>query len=155
MRNTQVREMIRNLTQSLSDPTQKKVRVNLNKMFSKLALNVSGLMVAGKIFDDHIEDIFRPSGLLSLCDFVPFLRWIGYDGYERNLKESQRKRDAFLQGLIDEFRRDKDSRKMGSEGNTVLEAFMDLQAAEPHVYADDVVKGMLVVRGSLLFVTPF
>ncbi|CAM8936559.1 unnamed protein product [Rhodiola kirilowii] len=145
VRNSEVRLMVRTLFQT-ADPNRK-VKVNLNAMFSKLALRVAGMMAAGKSCET-VGDIFLPTGLLSVCDFMPVLRWIGYKGIERKLKEVHKKRDGFLQGLIDGFRRDKSGLSPEKDVNsrkTVLEVLMGLQAAEPDVYTDIIVKGMMML----------
>lgn len=146
VRNSEVRVTLRNLYKD-SD-LDRKIRVNLNIVIAKLALRNAGRLVDGNPIE-NIGDFFKPSALLNLLDYMPFLRRIGYGGIEKRLTEMFKGRDEFLQKLIDNYR-GKEGFGIGSSklGNkTIVEGLLALQAAEPDVYTDDMLKGIIVVRG--------
>ncbi|GAB4852270.1 hypothetical protein Ancab_016462 [Ancistrocladus abbreviatus] len=137
VREGEVRFMIRKLCGS----TQK---VNLNTLVSELTNNVVMRMANGN------------NSLMNECDFLPVLRWVGYKGLEKNMVDMKKRRDVFLQGLIDECRREKatslssDKRESKSEGGgggkrkTMLQQLLAAQEAEPEHYTDEVLKGILL-----------
>uniref|UniRef100_A0A7N0TPX3 Cytochrome P450 n=1 Tax=Kalanchoe fedtschenkoi TaxID=63787 RepID=A0A7N0TPX3_KALFE len=146
IRNSQVQAMVRDLVRG-ADPARM-ARVDVNAAVSKLALRVMGRMVDGDQQFENAKDLLSPAPLLSVCDYFPVLRWVGYGGIERQLKKLSKKRDEFLQGLIDEFRQKKggfSQQKDSGSGKTVLEALTGIQAAEPEVYTDDIIKGMIML----------
>ena len=136
-------------------------------MLSVLMFNITIRLVAGKRCFDGFEEkgkeiieefrkMFLSSVPMNICDFVPILRWFGYKGIEKGIIEVQKKRDEFLQGLIDEFRQKKTS---SSNTNTVLEGekmtplletLLSLQESEPEFYSDDIIKGIILVTLILL-----
>lgn len=79
-----------------------------------------------------------------MCDYFPVLRWIGYRGLEKNLMLMYKKRDEFLQHLVDEIRAENNATEERRMSN-LIEALLSVQAAEPEFYSDDVVKSVLVV----------
>ncbi|KAF5930729.1 hypothetical protein HYC85_031602 [Camellia sinensis] len=52
--------------------------------------------------------------------------------------------DAFLQGLIDEHRRDKSK-------NTMIDHLLSLQESQPEYYADEIIKGLIAIRTIKIF----
>ncbi|KAL0427082.1 UNVERIFIED_CONTAM: cytochrome [Sesamum latifolium] len=125
-------------------------RVELRSMLSELTFNVIMRMVAGKRyfgedeendeakqFREIIDQIFKLGGVSNPGDFLPF-RWIDYKGYEKTLKRVTGKMDAFLQGLIDEHKRDKSR-------NTMIDHLLSLQESEPEYYTDVMIKGIIIV----------
>ncbi|KAL5559109.1 hypothetical protein UlMin_035320 [Ulmus minor] len=103
--------------------------------------------VAGKQRLKEIKETFFPSlTLLTVCDFLPFLRWVGYKGLEKNMKRVQRKRDKFLQGLIDEIRQKKICSKLNfRERTTFVGSLLQLQESDPEFYSDEVIKGIILL----------
>ncbi|CAK7347479.1 unnamed protein product [Dovyalis caffra] len=52
----------------------------------------------------ELKKIFNPPLSMSLCDFFPALKWIGYKGFEKRVIKLRKERDDFLQHLVDEIR---------------------------------------------------
>jgi hypothetical protein len=71
------------------------------------------------------------------------LRWIDYGGLEKKLMGLSKKMDAFLQGLIDEKRRE--------EGNTMIDHLLSLQKSQPEYYTDQIIKGIIRVSAVHFF----
>ncbi|GMP89857.1 hypothetical protein CsSME_00041236 [Camellia sinensis var. sinensis] len=129
-------------------------RVELKSKFSELTFNIMMRMIAGKRYcggDDEeelsnneeakefreiVRQAFEYSGKSYPGDFLPVLRWIDYRSFEKNLGILYKKMDAFLQGLIDEHRRDKSK-------NTMIDHLLSLQESQPEYYADEIIKGLI------------
>ena len=131
-------------------------------MFSELTFNIIMRMVAGKRyygygeavkdeeearnFREIMKEITALGGVSNPGEFVPMLRWIDHGGFEKRTMRLASRKDAFLQGLIDE-KRSKDE-----EGNTMIDHMLSLQKSQPEYYTDQIIKGlMLVCAGNLLF----
>ncbi|KAK4434381.1 cytochrome [Sesamum alatum] len=133
-------------------------RVDLHYLVSAYSFNHMMRAVAGKrcvgeedVVSDvgkeavkRIRGIFFSSLSLGMCDFFPVLRWIGYKGVEKNLKLLHKKRDEFLQSLIDEFRWRNDASREKNE-RVLIETMLSLQGSEPEFYTDDVIKSIVLV----------
>ncbi|KAI3451968.1 hypothetical protein Pfo_008633 [Paulownia fortunei] len=126
-------------------------RVELRSLFSEMTFNVIMRMVAGKRyfgededneeakqFRELIDEVFTYGGASNPADFFPVFRWIDYKGYEKNLTRVSGKMDAFLQGLIDEHRRNKGT-------ITMIDHLLSLQESEPEYYTDVIIKGIILV----------
>ncbi|KAL2499625.1 Cytochrome [Abeliophyllum distichum] len=126
-------------------------KVELKSLFSELSFNIIMRMVAGKRYFGEDEDSEEAKHFRELIDqafelgvasnpgdFIPFLRWIDYKGYEKNLAGLSKNMDAFLQGLIDEHRLNKNE-------NTMIDHLLSLQASQPEYYTDTIIKGVMMV----------
>ncbi|CAL5367029.1 unnamed protein product [Camellia sinensis] len=123
-------------------------RVELKSKFSELTFNIIMRMIAGKRYygDDEEAKEFRRivrqavqySGASYPGDFLPVLRWIDYQSFEKNLGILYKKMDALLQGLIDEHRRDKSK-------NTMIDHLLSLQESQPEYYTDEIIKGLITI----------
>ncbi|XP_075524480.1 cytochrome P450 81Q32-like [Primulina tabacum] len=126
-------------------------RVELKSLFSELSFNIIMRMVAGKRyfgeteeneqakeFRELIKEAFTYGGVSNPADFFPVLKWIDYNGKEKGMQRLSKVMDAFLQGLIDEHRRDKIK-------TTMIGHFLDLQEAQPEYYTDSIIKGIMMV----------
>ncbi|KAL8154041.1 hypothetical protein V2J09_011801 [Rumex salicifolius] len=121
-----------------------RVKIDLNAAFLRLVRNIMVRIVSGRRWDDggpEDDDVFKPTAFMTVCDFLPVLRWFGYGGMEKSFLELHRKRDEYLQGLIDEFRKKKD----GGKEAAMVEELLALQKAEPEYYTDPILKGILLV----------
>lgn len=120
------------------------MRSNLNE----LSLNIIMRMISGRRYygedvengeevKDIIEQMFAKSGASHVTDYVPFLKRIGYGGYERSVMMLGMKMDQVLEGIIDENR--KESR------NSMVDHLLSLQKSQPDYYTDSIIKGLMVV----------
>nr|GMC99200.1 cytochrome P450 81E8-like [Ipomoea batatas] len=125
--------------------------VELKSRFSELSFNIIMRMTGGKRYfgveEDNeeamefralIKEAFLYGGTSNLLDFLPFLGWINYKNLENNLKKLSERMDSFLQGLIDEHRRDKSR-------NTMIDHLLSLQESQPEYYTDQIIKGLMMV----------
>ncbi|KAA8531634.1 hypothetical protein F0562_006649 [Nyssa sinensis] len=148
IRQDEIKLLLRKLNQNSSRDLAK---VELKSKFSELTFNIIMRMIAGKrYFGDDVADyeeakqvrelireIFKYGGASNLGDFLPMLRWIDYQNLEKNLTRLGKKMDSFLQGLIDEHRRDKST-------NSMIDHLLSLQESEPEYYTDQIIKGLIM-----------
>eukprot|EP01018_Ginkgo_biloba_P001246 Gb_17759 [translate_table: standard] len=55
-------------------------------------------------FIELINETFFLSGVFNVGDYLPFLRFLDLQGHERAMKNLHKRRDAFMQALVDEHR---------------------------------------------------
>ncbi|XWS21261.1 hypothetical protein CRYUN_Cryun30bG0040500 [Craigia yunnanensis] len=90
--------------------------VEMKSIFFELTLNVMMRMIAGKRycregeeeleeerkFKEIVRETFQLSGATNIVDFLPVLKWIGLNEIEKKLTILHRKREGFMQNLIEE-----------------------------------------------------
>ncbi|XP_031267237.1 cytochrome P450 81Q32-like [Pistacia vera] len=133
--------------------------VELRTMFFELTLNVMMRMIAGKrYYGDNIADLeeskrfkeihretFKLAGTPCIGDYLPLFK---SKKLENMLIKFQRKRDEFMQGLIEEHRRRRRGSGHDSETdrkNTLIEVLLGLQESEPVYYNDEIIKGLMLI----------
>lgn len=148
-------------------------KVELKTLFLLLNINFMMRIVAGKpgievkgaemeVLENFLLDFkerFFPSLSMNICDFFPFLRSIGYKGMEKSFVRIQKKRDEYLQNLIDEIRLKKavtsSTMRDGENNRTLIETLLSLQESDPEFYSDQVIKSNVVVStDTLIFLFP-
>lgn len=107
VRHNEVKSLLKNLFQ---DFFQDFTRVELRSRIQGLPFNIILKTIAGESkvndlnevneFRDVISDAFEASGASNPGDFIPFLKWIDFQGLEKKLVKLQAKADRFLQNLI-------------------------------------------------------
>ncbi|KAH7848023.1 hypothetical protein Vadar_032931 [Vaccinium darrowii] len=89
-----------------------------------------------------------PSGP-CVADFFPFLKFVSSLIGNVKFKRLLKKRDVFLQNLIDTHRRKKRSCSTTEEGDekrkNIIEVMLLLQESEPELYTDDIIKAIIKV----------
>ncbi|KAI3763007.1 hypothetical protein L1987_53453 [Smallanthus sonchifolius] len=96
-------------------------------------------------FKDVIRDVFEISGASNAGDFIPFLRWIDFQGFEEKLLKLQKKTDSFSQNLIEEIRAKRcGSTSENDKNKTFIDSMLSLQESEPKHYTDDIIKGNIL-----------
>lgn len=125
--------------------------MNLKSVFFRLMYDMLTKLITGTRRSIP-EQMFAASNFMNMSDYFPVLKWVG-KGLQKKMKKMNEERDGFVQGLIDECRRErassslpgKKTAKTGRRRTTVVETFLSLQEAEPEFYSDDIIKGMLMV----------
>ncbi|KAL6964128.1 hypothetical protein U1Q18_035185, partial [Sarracenia purpurea var. burkii] len=141
IRQEEVRSLLKNLFET---SRQGFVEVEMKSRLSELEDSKE----AGQ-FQDIIREIFELSGASNPGDFVPFLRWIDFRSVEKRLLAVKKTMDIFLDGLIDEHRKeDKTSYPHGENTKTMIDSMLSLQKNEPQYYSNDIIKGMILVSES-------
>ncbi|WCJ35515.1 Cytochrome P450 81Q32 [Euphorbia peplus] len=128
--------------------------VEMKTMFFELTLNVIMRMIAGKRyygektdgvdeesrFKEIIRETFELSGA-TFADFVPGLKGFGMNKIEKRLAELQRKRDRFMQELIDEHKKG----ELEKSSKSMINVLIELQKQEPEYYSDEIIRGLMLV----------
>lgn len=136
-------------------------KVEMQTAISEMTFNISVRMAAGKRyfgegvreeeaeegreFRELIKQAVAMGGVSNPGDFIPMLNWIP-NGYERKVSRIGKRMDAFLQGLIEEHRSNKEEGR-----NTMIDHLLSLQQSEPAYYGDQIIKGFFLVIFSLSF----
>eukprot|EP01018_Ginkgo_biloba_P016464 Gb_41034 [translate_table: standard] len=122
-------EEISALVRSLFESTQQGVQnVKLRQRLLDLTFDSILRMTIGKRYYSNssntqeaqqfqrlMDDFLHLTRVLNIGDYIPWLRWLDLQGYERQMKNSHRRLDAFLQRLVEEHR---DIRKKADSTNS-------------------------------------
>ncbi|KAF6142392.1 hypothetical protein GIB67_033819 [Kingdonia uniflora] len=101
----------------------------------------------GKLFNEILRVSLAESGGSNPLDFLPFLKWFGFGGIEKQYLKTKMKRDNFLQELIDEQRelRQKSKNEEDNKKPNMIQLLLSLQEKEPKQYDDEMIRGTLWV----------
>ncbi|CAO2833943.1 unnamed protein product [Amaranthus hypochondriacus] len=157
---TSVREeecqlLVRGLWEQSID-NHKPVKVNLNKEFNDLGLNIMTQITAAKRFyGKGVEDasqakqfsrIIREGALLSNADnpidFIPIMKYL-YRGVEKQMISWMERTDIFYQRLLDERKRMTNDEK--GDFRTIIDFLIEAQQQDPVFYTNEVIKGMVMI----------
>lgn len=166
IRQDEQRSLVKRLCES-SGGGDEFVKVEMKSRLKDLSFNVIMRMVSGKRFfgaeveledleqarefKDTISEVFEVSGASDPGDFVPLLRLVDFQGRRKRVKQIKRRLDVSMQRLID-GRRKMDKLGGGIDDGhkkTIIDSMVDLQASEPELYTDDIIKGVILVCISL------
>ncbi|KAF7828668.1 cytochrome P450 81E8-like [Senna tora] len=150
------KDEIMRLVQKLGVATYKGFeKVEMKTRLAEMTFNTIMRMIAGKRYwgeDCELENVeearmFRKmivemvaiGGANHPADFLPFLKWFDFGGFENKVKDFYKRTDAFLQGLIDELREGKNA------GDTMIGYLLSLRETQPQYYTDPLIKGLVLV----------
>ncbi|XP_022768692.1 isoflavone 3'-hydroxylase-like [Durio zibethinus] len=133
--------------------------VEMKSIFFELTLNVLMRMIAGKRyygegeeileeernFKEMVTETFELSGATNFGDFLPVLKWVGLSKIEKKLAKLKRKRDGFMQNLIEERRKLISDSCSEQNSKTMVDVLLSLQETDPEYYTDDIIRGMMQV----------
>ncbi|KAH7846315.1 hypothetical protein Vadar_012431 [Vaccinium darrowii] len=138
-------------------------KVEVNSMFFFLTFNIMMKMVSGRRYFEgdeldsekernefnDIREIFSVPPSLAAGDFFPFLNFVSSLMGNAKIKRLHKKRDEFMQNLIDTQRRKKRSSSVPEEGDektkNIIHVMLSLQESEPEFYTDGVIKAIIQV----------
>lgn len=158
IRKDEIRSLILRLYRRSSKGGEFQV-VEMKSMFFELTLNVMMRMITGKRyygegeeeleeerkFKEIVTETFELSGATSIGDFLPVLKWIGFSQIDKKLIALQRKRDGFMQSLIEERRKLTNDSYSEQSSKTMVAVLLSLQETDPEYYTDDIIRGMMQV----------
>ncbi|KAK4481536.1 hypothetical protein RD792_012437 [Penstemon davidsonii] len=146
------------MIRGLDRDSEERRSVDMKKVFFELRINVVMNMIAGKrYYGENVEEVeegkrFREIvidtfrlGVSNIGDFLPVVKWLGVGGFEKRLVEVQKRRDEFMQELVDECKR-RIAKKGGGETKTMIEILLELQEKEPGYYKDELIRSLMLVR---------
>ncbi|XP_065881476.1 cytochrome P450 81Q32-like [Euphorbia lathyris] len=152
IRTSEVKLLIRRLYRN------KEEIVDLKSAFFELMLNMMMRMIAGKrYYGENVEEVeeaarfqgivretFQLAGV-NLGDFVPLLGVL--KGEERRFVELQKKRDGFIQDLIEEHRKQMAIRSQSpceERNKTLIEVLLSLQESDSEWFTDQIIKSLML-----------
>lgn len=124
-------------------------------MFNSMTRMVCGKRYVGEnvensreavLFRDIIEETSRIMPEANALDFLPFLRWFKYRDTEKKMVSIQKKRDEFMQNVLEEYRREESDDASVAEKKILAEVMLAMQRADPEYYTDEMIKNLLLVR---------
>ncbi|CAN1164013.1 Cytochrome P450 81C13 [Linum perenne] len=158
VREEEVRSLVRRLDK------HKDGAVNLKFLLSLLTVNVMMRLAVGRrcveeeeagteeerVKFGEFKDTFYPSLGMNICDFVPILRKIGYGAIEKKMMKLRKKRDDYLEQLVDGVMKYRErSLKTGSNGDeevkSIAEIILSLRDSDPDFYDDDVLNSTIMM----------
>lgn len=95
-----------------------------------------------------VDEILPFISSANVWDYLPLLWWLDVFGARRKLAAVVRKRDAFLQRLIDAERRRLDGG--GDSDNSMIAVLLTLQQSEPELYSDTTIMALCDVSPLLI-----
>ncbi|EEF52317.1 cytochrome P450 81Q32 [Ricinus communis] len=154
IRRDEVKLLIQRLFRNNKDCREK---VDMKSAFFELMLNVMMRMIAGKrYYGENVEQVeeakrfreivretFLAAGTSNMGDFLPLVAVVG--GQEKRLKELGKRRDGFIQDLIDEHRKRMAACSSEERNKTMIEVLLSLQESEPEYYTDETIKSLMLV----------
>ncbi|KAL6216659.1 hypothetical protein ACLB2K_009880 [Fragaria x ananassa] len=131
--------------------------LEMKSAFFQLTLNVMMRMVAGKrYYGEDIADLeeakrfqqivaesFQLTGVTNIGDFIPVLNYVGVSRLEKKLVILQKKRDKFLQDLIEQHRQKQRDSTSEHRSKTMVDVLLSLQGTEPEYYTDEIIRGLM------------
>ncbi|XP_042479388.1 cytochrome P450 81Q32-like [Macadamia integrifolia] len=153
IRTNEVRSLLRRILIVAGNSSK---MVEMKSLLFELTLNNMMMMIAGKRyygddlgdldkarqFHELIEEFIKAAGASNVVDFLPFLRWVGFNGLEKKLVRLQGKRDQFMQKLIEEHRM---ARTQSKDEKVLLDVMLSLQETDPNYYTDEIIIGLIQV----------
>ncbi|XP_073282127.1 cytochrome P450 81Q32-like [Primulina huaijiensis] len=156
--------LVRKLLHVTGEELDRVVEVKLalfEYMFNVLTRMIMGKRYYGKSVKNLkeanlLEEIATETTKLAfetnVIDYLPFMRWFGFQHVEKKLTSIHEKRDNFMQKVLEEQRGMMDNQ--GScladaatirKKKTMVEVLLDLQRSEPEYYTDETIKNLLLV----------
>lgn len=144
------------------------VKVELKSRLFELALNIMMRMMAGKRyygndggvseearqFREMVVELFSLSGTSNLGNFLPMLMWVDFQGVRKRSARLQKKRDEFMQRLIDELRKGsmeiiKQEKEDENKKKNMIGDLLLMQKTDPEYYTDQTIKALCLVSKCL------
>ncbi|KAK1405544.1 Isoflavone 2'-hydroxylase [Heracleum sosnowskyi] len=127
--------------------------VEMRPVFFALLFNVLTRMIAGKRyygeesgkseeakrFQDIMMETARLASVADMGNFTSVLNWFWFRDLENQFVKLSKRRDEFMQNLIDEVR----GSGTKGENKTLIQVLLDLNEAKPDYYKDDVIKSLM------------
>ncbi|KAL8151205.1 hypothetical protein V2J09_021013 [Rumex salicifolius] len=110
-------------------------------MFEILMMILAGERAELGTVMETIQDVLKHSDAANPADFVPFMKWIDFRGYQKSLKRIFSKVDGLLQGILDERRRKCEN---GGRKDVLIDNLLELQQSGDDFYDDELIKGLLL-----------
>ncbi|KAK0603461.1 hypothetical protein LWI29_005194 [Acer saccharum] len=152
IRKDEVKQLLEKLS---SNSLRGIVKVELRPLLTELTFNNIMRMVSGKRYYGNdvtneeeakqireiIAEMFANDGVSNPVDFIPILKWLDNGDFEKRISRLGKRMDEFLQGLIEEHRKNDGLQSQ----NTMIDHLLSLQETQPEYYTDQIIKGLVLV----------
>ncbi|KAK0605868.1 hypothetical protein LWI29_031661 [Acer saccharum] len=152
IRKDEVKQLLEKLS---SNSLRGFAKMELRPLLTELTFNNIMRMVSGKRyygndvtneeeakqFREIIAEIFANGGVSNPVDFLSILKWLDNGAFEKRVSRLGKRMDEFLQGLIEELRKNDGSQSQ----NTMIDHLLSLQESQPEYYTDQIIKGLVLV----------
>ncbi|PON54235.1 Cytochrome P450, E-class, group I [Parasponia andersonii] len=155
IRADEVHSLIRRLARADRDQP-----VEMKSLLFELMLNIMMRMIAGKRyygenvekveeaakFREIVSETLRLGGTTNISDFLPLFKSVLSGRYEKSLIAVQKKRDIFMQSLIEENRMISGSENSLPKDHkkNMIEVLLSLQESDPEYYTDEIIRGLML-----------
>lgn len=151
-----LKEQLSRLTLSVISRSALGKKYFISESESTKTTSKSSSLVKLERFQEILDELFLLNGVLNVGDWIPWLRFLDLQGYQRRMKALKKRLDRFHDQVIEEH---KANRKVeeGQNGNFVPKDMMDLLlelAESPNLEVKityDGVKGLIQVRRERIF----
>ncbi|KAK9165855.1 hypothetical protein Scep_001046 [Stephania cephalantha] len=153
IRNEEIKHLVERLNVGFDESRAFK-KLDLKSVFLELMFNVMMRFSTGKRFFevgmdgdekkrliDTLTKILVPNTKMGLGDFFPLLTWFKFLKLDQKLIDLHKKRDDFLQSLINKHRNHDPS--ISTNDTTLMGTLLSLQKSEPEYYTEDILKGII------------
>lgn len=153
-------EEVQLLVKRVYQSAMKDGTVEMKSMFFELMLNVLMMMIAGKryygdssadmdeaqSFKKLVKESFLVMESTDVSNYIPWLKWIVGNEMEKKMAALGKRREEFMQSLIDENRRNRIMEKDDTKNHNFIEVLLKLQESQPEYYKDEIIKGLMQVN---------
>ncbi|TVU44861.1 hypothetical protein EJB05_04322, partial [Eragrostis curvula] len=161
----EVRAMVRRMSHAAVAAPSGAARVQLKRRLFELSLSVLMETIAqtktsrtqanadtdmspeANEFKQIVDELVPYLGAANRWDYLPVLRWFDVFGVRNKIRATVRRRDAFLQRLVDAERRRLDDGS-DTEKQSMMAVLLTLQKSEPEFYTDTVIMALCAVSVS-------
>ncbi|KAL5716746.1 hypothetical protein ACHQM5_009871 [Ranunculus cassubicifolius] len=158
IRREEVHLFLKKLSRQANDSSSNYKKLEMKSKFSDLVFNNITKMLGlkryygddvkkedleeAKIFKEIMKETVELIGSPYVGDYLPMLRWLDLKGVEQKMIRLKKKRDCFLNGIIQDRRKAKAS---GSgEELTTIDVLLSMQEREPDYYTNDIICGIIM-----------
>ncbi|KAK9097284.1 hypothetical protein Sjap_022781 [Stephania japonica] len=152
--NEEIKHLVERLNVGFDhEPLQLK-KLNLKSVFLQLMLDIMMRVSTGKRFFEagmdedekkrlvaSLKEILVPNMKMGLGDFFPPLTWFKFLKLDKKLIDLHKKRDHFLQSLIEQHQNHEPS--ISTNHTTLMGTLLSLQKSDPDFYTEELLKGIV------------
>ncbi|KAK9131884.1 hypothetical protein Scep_011412 [Stephania cephalantha] len=161
-----LRDLYKSSTNNIANGSgQQYQKIDLKLKFFELSFNVmmslsTGEAIIGdglchsteeyKWFFELLKNAYVPSFFMAPGDYLPIFKYFDVFKVERSLAEIDKKRDAFLEAIIERFRKEHNvnniekKKKKRSNNKSLLDVLFSLQREDSEQYNDLIIKTMIL-----------
>ncbi|XP_051124635.1 cytochrome P450 81Q32-like [Andrographis paniculata] len=148
---------VRSLIGALNRAAEQRRPVDMKTAFFELTMNVMMRMIAGKrYYGENVVEVeearrFREIttetlriGSSNIGDFLPVVKWLGLGGVEKALMELQRKRNVFMQELLEGCRKRFAGEAAVGKAKTMIDMLLAFEEKEPENCSDAFIRSLML-----------